>query len=149
MVWKPSVTVTAILENAGRYLFVEEVSAGRRVLNQPAGHLDPGESLIEACRREVLEETAHRCTPTALVGVYRHHHAREDVTYLNFSFAARVDGVEAGRALDPDIIAVHWLTWDEVQARRGEHRSPLVFQRMKDYLAGRRYPLDVLSAEFA
>jgi len=148
-VWKPAVTVTAILEDAGRFLFVEEMSGGRLVLNQPAGHLDPGESLIAACKREVLEETAHRCTPTALVGIYRHHYAPEDVTFLNFSFVARIDGIEKGRPLDAEILRLHWLSWEEIEARREEHRSPLVAERLIDYRAGRRYPLDILSSTFA
>ena len=146
--WKPSVTVTAILEQEGRFLLVEELIDGRRVLNQPAGHLDSGESLLAACAREVIEETAHRFTPTALVGVYRHR-TESDVTFLNFTFAGRIDGVEGARALDPQILALHWLTRDELAARRAEHRSPLVAQRLEDYLAGRRFPLDLLSREFA
>jgi 8-oxo-dGTP pyrophosphatase MutT (NUDIX family) len=146
--WKPSVTVTAILEQDARFLLVEEMIDGQRVLNQPAGHLDPDESLLAACAREVIEETAYRFTPTALVGIYRYR-AERDLTFLNFSFAGRIDGVEGGRALDPQIIATHWLTRDEIAARRAEHRSPLVMARLADYLAGRRFPLEVLSKDFA
>jgi 8-oxo-dGTP pyrophosphatase MutT (NUDIX family) len=146
--WKPSVTVTAVLEQHGRFLLVEEMIDGQRVLNQPAGHLDPDESLLAACAREVIEETAHRFTPTALVGIYRHT-TESGVTFLNFSFAGRIDGVADGRALDPQIIATHWMTRDEIAARRAEHRSPLVMARLEDYLAGRRFPLEVLSRDFA
>ena len=84
-VWKPSVTVAAVIERGGRFLFVEEEIDGRRVLNQPAGHLDPGETLVAACAREVLEETAHRFTPESLVGIYRWHYAPKDVTFLRFA----------------------------------------------------------------
>jgi 8-oxo-dGTP pyrophosphatase MutT (NUDIX family) len=144
-VWKPSVTVAAIIERGGRFLFVEEQADGRRVLNQPAGHLDPGESLVAACAREALEETAHRFTPEALVGIYRWHYPARDVTFLRFAFRGRVDGVEEGRALDPEILALHWLTPAELGQRAAMHRSPLVQQCVGDYLSGRHYSLDVLS----
>jgi len=146
--WRPSVTVAAVIERDGRFLFVEEEANGRRVLNQPAGHLDPGESLLQAVIRETLEETAHRITPTALLGIYRWRYDKEDVTFLRFAFRARVDGVEAGRALDKEIIAALWLTPAELAARRAEHRSPLVQQSVDDYLAGRSFPLDVLSKAY-
>jgi 8-oxo-dGTP pyrophosphatase MutT (NUDIX family) len=147
-VWKPSATVAAVVERNGRFLLVEEPIDGRMVLNQPAGHLDPGESLIAACRREVLEETAHRFEPTALVGIYRWNYAPKDVTFLRFCFRGRIDGVE-NRPLDKQIAALHWLTRDELIARRGVHRSPLVQRCVDDYLAGRQFPLEVFSAEYA
>src|SRR6185369_15245208 len=90
MTWKPAVTVAAVIERGGKFLLVEERIDGRLVLNQPAGHLDPGESLITACRREVLEETAHDFEPRALVGVYRWHYAPKDVTFLRFCFSGDV-----------------------------------------------------------
>jgi 8-oxo-dGTP pyrophosphatase MutT (NUDIX family) len=148
-VWKPSVTVAAVIERAGRFLLVEEDADGRRVLNQPAGHLDPGESLAAACAREVMEETAHRFRPEALVGIYRWHYPARDVTFLRFAFRGRVDGTEPGRALDPEIIALHWLTRDELAGRAPLHRSPLVLRCVDDYLAGRGFPLEVLSKDFA
>jgi 8-oxo-dGTP pyrophosphatase MutT (NUDIX family) len=147
--WRPSVTVAAVIERDGRFLFVEEAADGRRVLNQPAGHLDPGESLLQAVAREALEETAHRIIPTALLGIYRWRYDKEDVTFLRFAFRGRVDGVEAGRALDKEIIAAVWLTPAELAARRAEHRSPLVQQCVDDYLAGRSFPLDILSKPYA
>jgi 8-oxo-dGTP pyrophosphatase MutT (NUDIX family) len=128
---------------------VEEEANGRRVLNQPAGHLDPGESLVQAVVRETLEETAHRITPTALLGVYRWIYDQEDVTFLRFAFLGRVDGVEAGRRLDKEIIAAVWLTPAELAARRAEHRSPLVQQCVDDFLAGRSFPLEALSKPYA
>ncbi len=148
-VWRPSVTVAALIERDGRFLFVEEQAHGQLVLNQPAGHLDPGESLVAACAREALEETAHRFTPTALLGIYRWYFAPEDVTFLRFAFRGRLDGVDQGRALDKEIVRLHWLTPEELAARRAQHRSPLVMRCVEDYLAGRRFPLEVLSREFA
>lgn len=149
-VWKPSVTVAAVIERDGRFLLVEEVANGRRVLNQPAGHLDQGESLVQAVSREVLEETAHRFTPTALLGVYRWRYDKEeDVTFLRFAFIGRVDGMDEGRKLDQEIVALHWLTRDELAARSAMHRSPLVQRCVDDWLAGRHYPLEVLSKEFS
>jgi 8-oxo-dGTP pyrophosphatase MutT (NUDIX family) len=147
--WRPSVTVAAVIERDGRFLFVEEIADGRQVLNQPAGHLDPGESLAQAVAREVLEETAHRFAPTGLVGIYRWRYDKADVTFLRFAFHGRVDGVEAGRALDKEIVALVWLNPAELAARRAEHRSPLVQQCVADYLAGRSFPLEVLSKPYA
>jgi len=148
--WRPSVTVAAVIEREGKFLFVEEEANGRRVLNQPAGHLDPGESIAEAVAREVLEETAHRFTPTGLVGIYRWRYDKEeDVTFLRFAFRGRVDGVEEGRKLDKEIIALAWLTPAALAARRAEHRSPLVQQCVEDYIAGRSFPLEVLSKPYA
>ena len=146
--WRPSVTVAAVIERDGRFLFVEEIAGGRRVLNQPAGHLDPGESLAAAVAREVLEETAHRFVPTGLVGIYRWRYDKEDVTFLRFAFHGRVEGVEAGRALDKEIVAAVWLTPAELAARRAEHRSPLVQRTVDDFLAGRSFPLEVLSKDY-
>ncbi len=148
-VWRPSVTVAAVVERDGRFLFVEEIADGRRVLNQPAGHLDPGESLIEACVRETLEETAYALEPAALVGVYRWRHETSDTTFLRFAFAGTATGPDSDRALDKEIVATHWLTPAELAARRELHRSPLVARCVADYLAGARFPLDVLSREFA
>jgi len=147
-VWKPSTTVAAVLERNGRFLFVEERSEGRLVLNQPAGHLDPGESLVAACRREVLEETAQRFEPTALIGIYRWHYAPKDVTFLRFCFRGRLEGVE-DRPLDREIVALHWLSREELLARRAEHRSPLVQRCVDDYVAGRAFPLEVFSSDYA
>lgn len=146
--WRPSATVAAVIERDGRFLFVEEIQDGRRVLNQPAGHLDPGETLLQAVAREVLEETAHRFEPTALVGIYRWIYAPEDVTFLRFCFTGRVLGVEEGRRLDKEIVELRWLTLPELRELHAMHRSPLVQQCVEDYVAGRRFPLEVLSARF-
>ena len=146
-VWRPSVTVAAVIERDGKFLVVEEMIDGRRVINQPAGHLDPGESLAAACAREVLEETAHRFEPTGLVGVYRWHYAAKDVTFLRFCFRGKLLGQE-NRPLDKEIVALHWLTVEQVKASAAT-RSPLVLRCIEDYLAGRNYPLDLFSKEFA
>ena len=149
MAWKPpSVTVAAVIERDGRFLFVEELFEGRRVLNQPAGHLDPGESLEVACVREVMEETAHEFMPKHLVGVYRWFYKPKDVTYLRFCFAGEAERFHKTRKLDKEIVALHWFTLDELKARKADHRSPLVQKCVEDYLAGRRYPLEVISPSF-
>ena len=147
-VWRPSVTVAAVIERGGRFLFVEEHIDGRLVLNQPAGHLDPGESLMTACRREVLEETAHRFEPTALIGIYRWIYAPKNVTFLRFCFRGRLEGMTHGPR-DKQITAIHWLTREELMARRADHRSPLVQRCVDDFLAGREFPLEVFSSEYA
>jgi len=143
-IWRPSVTVAAVIERDGKFLLVEELQDGRRVLNQPAGHLDPEETLIDACAREVLEETAHRFVPDALVGIYRWLYAPEAVTFLRFCFSGKVLGVES-RELDKEILGLHWLSPREIKDRSKQHRSPLVQQCMDDYRAGCRFPLNVLS----
>ena len=147
-VWKPSVTVAAVIERDGRFLLIQERIRGQLVLNQPAGHLDPGESLAAACRREAMEETAHHFEPTALVGVYRWRDPRKDFTFLRFAFRGKVGAAE-DRPLDKEIVGVQWLTPEEIRWRRAEHRSPLVQQCVDDFLAGRGFPLDVFSPEFS
>lgn len=140
--WKPSVTVAALVEQDGRFLVVEEqTSAGLR-FNQPAGHLDEGESLVAACVREALEETGCHVTPLSLVGIYQWPVPDGGLTYLRFAFDCRLDQIETGRRLDDGIVAAHWLTLDELRASQVRHRSPLVLQCVEDWLAGRRLPLD-------
>jgi 8-oxo-dGTP pyrophosphatase MutT (NUDIX family) len=146
-VWKPSVTVAAVIERHGRFLLVQERVRAGLVLNQPAGHLDPGESLVAACRREAMEETAHPFEPTALIGVYRWTDPRRDFTFLRFAFRGNV-GEATARELDKEIVGVHWLTADEIRSRKAEHRSPLVQQCVDDFLAGRSWPLELFSREF-
>ncbi len=145
--WRPSVTVAAVIERGGKFLFVEELQDGRRVLNQPAGHLDPDETLIAACAREVLEETAHRFEPAALVGIYRWYYQPADVTFLRFCFSGKILSIEQ-KELDPEILALHWLDARELRARSQQHRSPLVQQCVDDYLAGCNFPLTVLSRTY-
>ena len=146
-IWRPSVTVAAVIERDGRFLFVEEMQDGRRVLNQPAGHLDPGETLAAACAREVIEETAHRFEPAGLVGIYRWHYQPADVTFLRFCFSGKVLGTE-NRPLDKEILGLHWLTPVELKEQSPLHRSPLVQQCMDDYLRGSNFSLDLLSKAY-
>lgn len=146
--WKPSVTVAAIIERDGRYLLVEEETPEGLCLNNPAGHLDRGESLLQGVAREALEETARRFEPSALLGVYMSRFQRpglqQDITYLRFAFCGTVGEAQAGRALDAGIVRTLWLTPDEIRASRTRHRSPLLLRCVEDHLAGRRYPLESL-----
>lgn len=142
--WKPNVTVAAVIEREGRFLLVEEDTNHGRLFNQPAGHLDPGETLIRAVSREMLEETAYTFEPTGLLGIYQYHSGADDMTYIRFAFTGEVTGHEPGRALDSGIVRAVWLTPEEIRQEAGRHRSPLVMRCIEDYLAGRRYPLAVL-----
>lgn len=145
MVWKPNVVASAIIEDNGRFLLIEETADdGSVVLNQPAGHLDPGETLFDAARREVLEETAWHFEPEGIVGVYLMPKPGTDITYMRVCFHGRPLREESGRALDEGIIRTLWLTPDEIAERRAVHRSLMVQRCMDDYLAGHRYPLDLL-----
>jgi 8-oxo-dGTP pyrophosphatase MutT (NUDIX family) len=147
-IWKPSVTVAAIIERDGHFLLVEEETSDGVRFNQPAGHLDPSESLEQAVVREVLEETAHDFRPSALVGMYmsRYISSRtgQDVTYLSFTFCGEA-GAKHDRPLDTGILRAVWMSYDELVACRATHRSPSVLQRVDDYLAGKRIPLSFLS----
>ena len=144
MIWKPNVVVAAIVERDGKFLLVEERADGRLVLNQPAGHLDEGESLTDAVVRETLEETAWHFAPESLLGVYRWRHPTKGITYLRFAFIGRVTRQETERALDHDIVRALWLTPEEIRAERARHRSPQVERCLNDYLAGQCYSLDLL-----
>ena len=149
--WKPNVTVAAIVEREGRFLFIEENTADGLRLNNPAGHLDPGESPVDACVREVLEETAYDFTPSALVGVYLNRFRRtrtgDDITYLRFVFTGQLGEHHAWRDLDDGIVRAVWLTPDELRSSRTRHRSPLVLQSVNDYLAGQRAPLGLIHTD--
>ncbi len=149
--WKPSVTVAAIIERDGRFLLVEEHTPEGLRLNNPAGHLDPGESPEEGCAREALEETAHAFTPTALVGVYLSRFQRpatgEDITYLRFAFCGALGAHDPARTLDEGIVRTVWMTPQEVRESAARHRSPLVLRCMEDYLAGHRHPLTLVHTD--
>jgi 8-oxo-dGTP pyrophosphatase MutT (NUDIX family) len=146
-VWKPSVTVAAIIERDGHFLLVEEETSDGIRFNQPAGHLDPNESLPEAVARETLEEAAYEFIPTGLVGVYMSRYVSsrtlKEVTYLRFAFCGNL-GVQYDRELDEGILRAVWMTRDELLACQEKHRSPLVLQCIDDYLAGQRMPLSVI-----
>ncbi len=139
---RPVVTVATIVVRDGAFLLVEEeTSAGVR-LNQPAGHLEAGETLVAAATRETLEETGYRVAPTALVGIYRWQSRESGTTFIRFAFAGEVVAHDAGRALDVGILRALWLPYDELVARGTMHRSPLVLRCVDDYRAGSRRPLD-------
>ena len=143
--WKPNVTVAAIIERDGKFLLVEEETEAGLAFNQPAGHLEEDEPLVDAVVRETLEETAYHFRPTHVVGVYHWKHpTKEDTTYLRFAFGGELLGFEPDRKLDDGIVAARWLTLDEVRATQARHRSPLILRCCEDLLAGKRYPLDLL-----
>ncbi len=145
MQWKPNATVAAIAEKDGRFLLVEENINGELVFNQPAGHLEHGETLIEAVKREALEETAWEFEPEYLVGVYLYpnpHNA--EITYLRFCFFGHCTNENKRQKLDEGIVRAAWLSPDEIKKEQKRMRSPLVEQCINDYLKGNRYPLDIL-----
>jgi 8-oxo-dGTP pyrophosphatase MutT (NUDIX family) len=143
-IWKPNVTVAALIERDGSFLLVEEETEDGLRFNQPAGHLDEGESLVAACAREALEETAWGFTPTSLVGIYQWPRPQGDITYLRFAFSGELGAHDASRTLDEGILRAVWMTPDEIRASSDRHRSPLVWQCVTDYVAGRRFPLELL-----
>lgn len=145
MIWTPHVTVAAVAERAGRFLIVEEAIDGAQVLNQPAGHLEAGESLVEAVKRETLEETAWQFCPSALVGIYRWTHPRSGTSYLRVTFCGDCTKHHPGQPLDEDVLRTLWLTHDELHTERRRLRSPMVLRCIEDYLAGRRYPIELLN----
>jgi 8-oxo-dGTP pyrophosphatase MutT (NUDIX family) len=143
-IWKPNVTVAAVIERDGKFLLVEEETDDGIRFNQPAGHLDEGESLVDACAREAMEETAWHFKPTALIGVYQWPRPQRDITYLRFAFAGDLGAHEDGRPLDTGILRAVWMTPAEIEASRSRHRSPLIWQCVQDWQAGRRFPLDLI-----
>lgn len=149
--WKPNVTVSAVIERDQRFLLVEENTADGLRLNTPAGHLDPAETPLQACTREVLEETAYSFEPTALVGIYMNRFVRtrtgSDITYLRFAFSGELGTHHAQRLLDHGIVRTLWLTVEEIQAQAHLLRSPVVLQSIGDYLAGQRFGLGLIHAD--
>jgi 8-oxo-dGTP pyrophosphatase MutT (NUDIX family) len=146
MAFRPDVTVAAIIERDGRFLVVEERAARRIVINQPAGHLERGETLIEAVVRETLEETAYALVPEALTGIYLWQQPALDRSFLRVAFTGPVIGPDTGRRLDRCIVRTAWMTRDQLAARPNVLRSPMVLRCIDDYLAGARHPLSLLSA---
>lgn len=144
MVWKPNVTVAAVVERDGKYLLVEEETDEGLMLNQPAGHLEPGESLVSGAARETLEETAYEFQPQGLIGIYSWRHQVRNITYLRFAFSGTLGVHHAGRPLDAGIVRALWLSPEEIRASRERHRSPLVLRCIEDHLRGARAPLDLL-----
>jgi 8-oxo-dGTP pyrophosphatase MutT (NUDIX family) len=142
---RPLATVATIVERDGRFLVVEEATQSGVRINQPAGHLEAGETLLAAAMRETLEETGYRVVPTALVGIYRWQASGAGPTFIRFAYAADVGAHDADRALDDGILRALWLTYDELAASRTRHRSPLVLRCVDDYRAGLRRPLDLVT----
>ena len=145
MIWTPRTTVAAIIERNGEFLMVRERSeAGAIVLNQPAGHLEASESLIDAVIRESLEETAWHVEPEALVGIYKWRIPPDGVTYVRYCFAARPLSQDSARDLDDGILSADWMAAEEILQLAHSHRSPMVQHCIDDYLTGRSYPLGLI-----
>jgi 8-oxo-dGTP pyrophosphatase MutT (NUDIX family) len=142
----PDVTVAAIVQREGRFLMVEERISGRLVLNQPAGHLEDAETLLEAAVRETREETAWRLHPEALVGVYLWRNPDNGRSFLRFAFCGTVDDHRPGQPLDTGIQRALWLSREQLLAQPGRLRSPLVMRCLDDYLLGRRQPLETVAS---
>ena len=151
--WEPNVTAAASIDKEGRYLLFEEHTQEGLKLNNPAGHLDPGESPAEGCAREALEETARPFTPKELVGIYLSRFQRpqtgEDITYVRMAFCGDIGEVQPGLSLDEGIVRTVWMTPQEVRDSAERHRSPLVLRCMEDHLAGQRFPLEVIHTDSA
>jgi ADP-ribose pyrophosphatase YjhB (NUDIX family) len=145
MIWTPHVTVAAVIEQGGKFLLVEEHTSQGLLFNQPAGHWEAGETLAQGVAREALEETAYDFEPEHLLGVYRWHSDNSNTTYLRFAFTGRVLRHHPERQLDEGIVRAVWMTPDEIRATRPRHRSPLILHCVEDYLAGKRYPLDLIT----
>ena len=145
MIWKPNTTVAAIVEQDGKFLLVEEETADGIRLNQPAGHLENNETLLQAVMRETDEETAYRFQPEALLGVYHWKHPDKDLTYLRFAFIGSVSDHRPQQQLDDGILRAVWLDFEQIRARRDVHRSPQVLTCIEHYLAGQRFPLAALT----
>lgn len=144
-VWKPHATVAAIIERDSKFLMVEEISGGKTVYNQPAGHLDPDESIINAAIRETREETAWRFTPEYITGIYRWDQPDTERCFLRIAFAGSCDDHKKDQPLDDGIIQAIWLSREELAIQADKLRSPMVLRCIDDYLAGKKYPLNLLT----
>lgn len=144
MIERPRITVAAVVERDGRFLMVEEERQGRRVFNQPAGHVEGGESLLEATIRETREETGRDFLPEALLGVYRWSNPETGATFVRIAVSGEVSEQDPARPLDDGIVGTVWLGRDELAAQPERLRSPMVLRCLDDHAAGRRYPLELL-----
>lgn len=144
MVWKPRVTVAAVVEQNGRFLVVEEMTSNGLAFNQPAGHLEEGEGLTEAVIRETREETGWQFRPESVIGVHLWKRPQKGDTFLRVSFKGMVSDHDPTQSLDEGIVGTHWMSRDELAVQSGQLRSPLVLQSIDSYLAGERYPLSLL-----
>ncbi len=143
--WKPNTTVAAIVQQNGKFLLVEEQTDRGNRYNQPAGHLEDGESLIQAVIRETMEEAAYEFTPEFLLGIYHWKHMHNDTTYLRFAFIGKVGVHYPLLELDDGIVQAVWMDIDEMRDKANLMRSPQVLTCAEDYLAGKRYPLQVVT----
>ncbi|MEG9531481.1 NUDIX hydrolase [Mannheimia indoligenes] len=148
--FKPNVTMACLVHCKGKFLFVEEIEYGKRTLNQPAGHLEPNETLLEGASRELFEETGIRAEMASLVKIYQWQAPRSKTDYLRFLFTVELDDWLEPHPQDADITQALWLSVEEfnhyIQQEGQCERSPLVVQSLKDYLNGERYPLSLLNA---
>lgn len=142
--WKPDVTVAAICERQGQFLMVEErsKSSGQIVLNQPAGHIEDGETIIQAVNREMLEETCRHFSAEAMIGLYRLR-TQEHKTYIRYTFCGKASDRDPAHTLDTDIIATHWMSLADLETCENL-RSDLILKSVNDYIEGTRYPLEIL-----
>src|SRR5687768_9147079 len=145
MIWKPNVTVAAVVEKDGKYLLVEEQTSSGILFNQPAGHLEPDESIVHAAMRETLEETGYTFAPQSVLGIYHWHSPAENTTFIRFAFSGSVIDHDPGRVLDAGIVRAGWFGIDEIRQMGHRYRSPLVMKCIDDHRAGRRYSLDILT----
>ena len=143
MEWKPNATVAVVVADDDRFLMVEERSNGQVVYNQPAGHIERNESIFDAARRETLEETGYDITLTSFLGLYTYHSPHNDTIYHRYCFVGEI-GHKVSDNLDPDILAAHWFTYEEISQAQEKHRSPMILECIEDYLSGRRLPLDAI-----
>lgn len=146
MIWKPNVTVASLIELDGKFLMVEEESPAGPVLNQPAGHLEPNESLEAAVIRETIEETGYHFTPDAIIGSYLWHNTANETTYFRTTYSGSVCNKTIETTLDDGIIRALWMTHAEILAEKSRLRSPIILESINDYLSGKRYPLDLIKS---
>ncbi len=146
MVWKPRVTVAAVIERDGQFLVVEEETSNGIAFNQPAGHLEEGETLIEAVVRETLEETAYHFRPESIIGIHLWQHPQKEETFLRVTFKGVATSHDEALALDEGIIRALWMSRDELAAQPEKLRSPLVLSSIDEYFSGERYPLSILKS---
>lgn len=144
-IWKPNVTVAAIIEQDGRFLLVEEETSQGLRFNQPAGHWEENESLQQAVVREAREETAYDFEPQHLIGIYRWRAENADTTYLRFAYCGKILAHHPEQTLDTGIVRAVWMTLEEIRNSASRHRSPLILRCVEDYLAGKRYPLELVT----
>jgi 8-oxo-dGTP pyrophosphatase MutT (NUDIX family) len=143
--WKPNATVAAMIEQNGKFLLVEEETDRGNRYNQPAGHLEDGETLLQAVIRETMEESAYEFTPEKLLGIYHWKHTHNDTTYLRFAFIGKVGTHYPTQALDTGIVQAVWMSIDEIRDKAHLMRSEQVLSCIEDYLAGKSYPLSVIT----